>query len=167
MTPPPPEPDSTTHPRYCDIGVNLGHRRFAADRAAVVARAQASGVQALILTGTSVAESALAATLASQFSGCRYTAGVHPHDAGNVSDDWLAQLRPLPRNAVAVGECGLDFDRDFSPRPAQLAVFEAQLALAAELGKPLFLHERAAASAQLTLLRQWRPHGRRPNAGRR
>ncbi len=149
------------NPRYCDIGVNLGHRRFALDRAEVVSRAQAAGVQALILTGTSVADSALAAELARDFPGCRYTAGVHPHDAGNVASDWLTQLRPLAQQAAAVGECGLDFDRDFSPRPAQLAVFEAQLALAAELGKPLFLHERAAADAQLALLRHWQPrlHG--------
>jgi TatD DNase family protein len=150
-----------TSPRYCDIGVNLGHRRFEADRPEVMARAQAVGVSAQIFTGTSVAASIEAAQLAQQFSGCYYTAGVHPHDAGAVSADWLAQLRPVAVNAVAVGECGLDFDRDFSPRPTQLAVFEAQLALAAELKKPLFLHERAAASAQLALLRQWQPqlHG--------
>lgn len=145
--------------RWCDIGVNLGSDRFAADRDAVVSRAAAAGVDWLILTGTSVAASHEAAALARHYPGCSFTAGIHPHDAGRASDDWQAQLKLLLADpqAVAVGECGLDFDRDFSPRPQQLAVFEAQLALAAELGKPLFLHERAAAEAQLALLRQWRP----------
>lgn len=145
--------------RWCDIGVNLGSDRFAHDRDAVVSRAAEAGVDWLILTGTSVAASHEAAALARHYPGCSFTAGIHPHDASRASDDWQAQLRQLlaQPQAVAVGECGLDFDRDFSPRPQQLAVFEAQLALAAELGKPLFLHERAAAEAQLALLRQWRP----------
>ncbi|WP_205690473.1 TatD family hydrolase, partial [Poseidonibacter lekithochrous] len=77
---------------------------------------------------------------------CFSTAGVHPHDAKSVTDLSLAPLRQLALlpQVVAIGECGLDFNRDFSPRPIQEAVFEAQLALAAELNMPVFMHCRDA-----------------------
>lgn len=143
---------------WCDIGVNLGNSRFDHDREQVVARALAAGVDRLIITGTSVAGSEQAAALAGSYTGCWFTAGVHPHDAARVTAGWQQQLRTLLSDpkALAVGECGLDFDRDFSPRPVQEAVFEAQLELAAAVHKPLFLHERAASERQLALLGSWR-----------
>lgn len=143
---------------WIDIGVNLGHRRFARDREAVVARAREAGVEAMVLTGTSVAESEQAAELAHTF-GEVATAGVHPHDAASWDDAAADALRALAARpeVVAIGECGLDFDRDFSPRPAQERCFEAQLALAAELELPVFLHERAAHARFLALLEPWLP----------
>lgn len=134
-----------------DIGVNLTHRRFDADRDAVLERARAAGV-AFVSTGTSVANSREAARLASHH-GHHATAGVHPHDAAafDAARDGEV-LRALAQDAVAVGECGLDFDRDFSPRDAQERVFVHQLELASSLDKPLFLHERSAHERMLALL---------------
>ncbi|HEX7046570.1 MAG TPA: TatD family hydrolase [Gammaproteobacteria bacterium] len=128
-----------------DIGINLAHDSFDHDRAAVLERAKAAGVARFIITGTDVAGSRAALAMADGdnfFS----TAGVHPHHASELDDAGLAKLRELLQDdkVVAVGECGLDFFRDFSPRDDQLRAFEAQLDLAAETGKPLFLHQRAA-----------------------
>ena len=107
-----------------DIGLNLSNPQFDADRDAVVQRARDAGVEALILTGTDLAESRAAAELAQRWPGYAFsTAGVHPHDARHwdePSGDALRQLAMLPQ-VVAIGECGLDFNRDFSPRPAQEA----------------------------------------------
>jgi TatD DNase family protein len=145
-----------------DIGINLTHASFREDRDAVVARARAAGVTQMILTGTSLPGSRRALELARQY-GLYATCGVHPHDAKNAADvsspRGLASLRELaadPR-CVAVGECGLDFDRDFSPRPIQESVFESQLALAAENRKPVFLHERAAHDRFTAILSAHRP----------
>ncbi|NAW66391.1 3'-5' ssDNA/RNA exonuclease TatD [Photobacterium halotolerans] len=142
-----------------DIGVNLTNSRFDKDREAVIARSQQAGVKALILTGTSENESLQALAMAHQWPGyCFSTAGVHPHDAKSVSDFSLPVIRELAADpaVVAVGECGLDFNRDFSPRPQQEAVFEAQLALAAELQKPVFMHCRDAHDRFLAILKPWR-----------
>ncbi|WP_459782403.1 TatD family hydrolase, partial [Photobacterium sp. R1] len=140
-------------------GVNLTNSRFDKDRAAVIARAQQAGVKALILTGTSEDESQQALAMAHQWPGyCFSTAGVHPHEAKSVSDLSLPVIRELASDpaVVAVGECGLDFNRDFSPRPQQEAVFEAHLALAAELQKPVFMHCRDAHERFLAILKPWR-----------
>jgi TatD DNase family protein len=132
--------------RYVDIGVNLDHRRFEADRDQVVDRAREAGVSDLIITGTSHESSKRAVALASRY-GQFCTAGVHPHDAasfdGNGGAPALAALINAPQ-VVAVGECGLDFDRDYSPRDVQELVFEAQLRLAQAHEMPVFLHERKA-----------------------
>jgi TatD DNase family protein len=139
-----------------DIGVNLTDRSFDADRDEVLARAAAAGVTRLVLTGTSVAGSEAAAALAASRPGTLYsTAGVHPHEARRCDDDTLAKLRALAAlpQVVAVGECGLDFFRDLSPRPVQRRWFEAQLDLAIELSLPVFLHERDASAALLEALR--------------
>src|SRR4029453_3453590 len=107
-----------------------------ADRAAVVSRAQAAGVGQLVITGTSLGASRAALGLARErpdVLSC--TAGIHPHDARSMTTSVLAELDDLARapEVRAVGECGLDFDRDFSPRPQQEAAFEAQLELASAL----------------------------------
>jgi Tat protein secretion system quality control protein TatD with DNase activity len=105
-----------------DIGVNLGHRSFAADREAVIDRAVAAGVRTMICTGTHVRGSQDAAALAGRRPGVMFaTAGVHPHDAARCDNTTIAALRTLAAraNVLAIGECGLDFDRDFSPRPVQ------------------------------------------------
>jgi TatD DNase family protein len=129
-----------------DIGLNLTHDSFDDDRAAVLARAEAAGVTRLIVTGTSVTASAQAAELAASDPRLYATAGIHPHHASDFdrhSTASLATLLQQPR-VVAVGECGLDYYRDFSPRDAQRNAFIAQLELAAELRLPVFLHQRDA-----------------------
>lgn len=143
-----------------DIGLNLSNPQFDADRDAVVQRARDAGVEALILTGTDLAESRAAADLAQRWPGYAFsTAGVHPHDARHwdaASGDALRQLASLPQ-VVAIGECGLDFNRDISPRPEQEAAFSAQLELAAELQLPVFMHCRDAHARFVALLEPWLP----------
>lgn len=142
-----------------DIGVNLTSRRFDADRGAVIARAQAAGVVHQVLTGTSLSASRAALALARAHPGVlTATAGVHPHDARSFDAETLAALRALTEapEVVAVGECGLDFNRDFSPRPDQERAFAEQLALACEVGLPVFLHERDAHDRFLAILAEHR-----------
>lgn len=138
-----------------DIGANLTHDSFDTDRGAVLERAAAAGVGRLIVTGTSVTNSAQAVELCATHPGVLFaTAGVHPHHAREFDAHTSGALRALLANpaVVAVGECGLDFFRDFSPRTDQLNAFAAQLELAAEIGKPVFLHQRDAHAAFLDVL---------------
>jgi TatD DNase family protein len=141
-----------------DIGANLTHESFDADRDAVLARAAAAGVQQLIVTGTDPEQSRRALDLARQHPGRLYaTAGLHPHHAGQYSAQLgseLAELATDPR-VVAVGECGLDYYRDLAPRRAQLDAFGAQLELAALAGKPVFLHQRDAQADFIAVLREF------------
>src|ERR1051325_1925360 len=129
-----------------DIGVNLAHRRFAGDRDAVVERAIAAGVRTMIVTGTSARASRDACALAGARRGTLWsTAGIHPHEARHVTPDAIDELRELAHHPAvrAIGECGLDFDRMFSPRADQERAFARQLALAGALGVPGVPHERA------------------------
>ena len=130
-----------------DIGANLGHESFRPDFDAVLERARAHGVAEIVVTGASAGGSRAARELARAHPGFLHaTAGVHPHHAHEYDDATDALLRELARSpeVKAVGETGLDYFRDFSPRPAQRAAFERQLAIAIDLGKPLFLHQRDA-----------------------
>ena len=130
-----------------DIGINLAHDSYAGDRAAVITRAAACGVAQLIVTGATLPSSAAALELARAHPNRLFaTAGVHPHHAGELSTGEMPRLRALlgESGVVAAGECGLDYFRNYSPQPAQRRAFADQLALAAELGKPLFLHQRDA-----------------------
>jgi TatD DNase family protein len=130
-----------------DIGINLINRQFKNDAVAVIQKALDAGVYRMLLTGTSVSNSEQSAALAQKYGGQLFsTAGIHPHDAKHFDGSSIAKLKLLLQQpqVVSVGECGLDFDRDFSPRPIQEQCFEAQLQLAIETQKPLFLHERAA-----------------------
>ena len=124
-----------------DIGANLTHSSFRDDLAEVIARARAAGVEEIIVTGTSVEESrrALGINLYS-------TAGVHPHNARECSSQTISDLRDIAKNprVVAIGECGLDFNRNYSPHPDQEKWFVAQIELGLSLKKPLFLHSRDA-----------------------
>jgi TatD DNase family protein len=133
--------------RLVDIGANLTHASFRPDLDAVIARALAAGVRTVIVTGTTLAESAAAAALADAHPGTLWaTAGVHPHHARECDAATVAALRQLAQHPrlVALGECGLDFNRNYSPHPDQEQWFEAQLGLACELQKPAFLHSRDA-----------------------
>ena len=140
-----------------DIGANLAHASFRDDLDAVLSRAHAHGVERIIVTGASVEESRRAADIADAH-GLYATAGVHPHHARECDDATIPALREVaarPR-VVALGECGLDFNRNYSPHPSQEKWFVAQLELAAELGKPLFLHSRDAHPRFAEILRNLR-----------
>lgn len=144
-----------------DIGANLTHEAFHADRAEVLARAREAGVERLIITGADEASSQAARALAQEDpERLRATAGVHPHAAEDASEHVIADLQTLVEHPLvaAVGETGLDFNRDFSPRAKQERLFEQQLALAAESGLPIFAHQRDAHERFMAILRRWRDH---------
>ena len=130
-----------------DIGANLAHDSFDDDRAEMMQRAADAGVVAMIVTGSSDDSNRRAAELAAAHPGVLYsTAGVHPHHASDyddASDDRIRSLAQQPC-VVAVGECGLDYFRNFSPREAQLDAFRRQLGIARDTGLPVFLHQRDA-----------------------
>jgi TatD DNase family protein len=128
-----------------DIGANLTHAAFQQDLPEVVERARNAGVARIVITGTAVDESLAATHLADRFA-LHATAGVHPHHARDCGPSTIAALREIAahRRVVAIGECGLDFNRNYSPHPDQEKWFVAQLELGIELGKPLFLHSRDA-----------------------
>lgn len=142
-----------------DIGANLTHEAFAHDLPAVLQRAAEAGVARMLVTGASRAGSEVALALARAHPGVLYaTAGVHPHEASGYDEATEAALRELAHDPLvrAIGETGLDYNRDYSPRDLQRHVFERQLALAAELGMPLFLHQRDAHADFLALIRRYR-----------
>ena len=146
-----------------DIGANLGHTSFAQDLPAVLERARSGGVAQIVVTGASEAESrqalSVAAGAGAPWAGALFaTAGVHPHLAREWHAGTADVLRGLARDplVVAIGEAGLDFNRDFSPRDAQVSVFERQLELASELAMPVFMHERDAADAFAGIIREHR-----------
>ncbi len=130
-----------------DIGANLAHDSFDEDRDLVIREAAEAGVSRIIVTGSSDESNGQALELAKAYPGALFsTAGVHPHHAADYSDDSDALIRRLTEDAacVAVGECGLDYFRNFSPREAQLEVFARQLDIAEQTGLPVFLHQRDA-----------------------
>ncbi len=138
-----------------DIGANLTHDSFDVDREAVLVRAASAGVRRIVVTGTSVTSSVQAAALCDARPDMLFaTAGVHPHHAADFDAHTTAALRSLLASPklVAVGECGLDFFRDYSPRDAQRHAFAAQLELAAAVDKPVFLHQREAHEDFVALL---------------
>ena len=140
-----------------DIGANLAHDSFDADRDAVLARAAAAGVGRILVTGSCLDSSYRAAELSGERQGVSLfaTAGLHPHHASHWNADMAACMRELsghPR-VVALGECGLDYHRNISPPDLQREAFAAQLDLAVELGRPVFLHQREAHADFLAILR--------------
>lgn len=149
-----------TPPELVDIGINLAHDSFDRDRDEVIRRAVAAGVNRMVVTGSSIASTRAAIELVRHDPRrFRCTAGVHPHHASELDAAMLDELETLARHAEvsAVGECGLDYFRDFSPRDAQVSAFREQLELAARLHKPVFLHQRDAHEDFLTILREFRP----------
>ena len=152
--------ENTNQLECIDIGANLTSKNFRHDLDQVLADSKAAGVSTIILTGSSESNSKASAELCKANPGFLYsTAGIHPHDASDFDNQnttqTLKQLFELEW-VVAVGECGLDFNRDFSPRDKQRDCFEAHLELAAENGLPLFLHERDAFDEFLAFMKQAR-----------
>ena len=176
-----------------DIGINLNHRSFSSNLDQILSDSFSSGVTTLILTGTSWKSSRSSAQLVDRLSipsssessssssssssstissssipELWYTSGIHPHDAASWKlqkdpDATLTQLCAAPR-CVAVGECGLDFNRMFSPQAEQEQCFVAHIKVAVALNKPLFLHERDAFDRFIHLLREHRPSKTGPPA---
>ena len=143
-----------------DIGANLTHDSFDADRVEVMARARSAGITRFIVTGSDAAHSRKSVELAREYPGVIFaTAGVHPHHAKDCTDATPGELRDLLQQpeTVVTGECGLDYFRNFSPPEVQRQVFEMQLELAAETGKPVFLHQRDAHADFMQILRVYRP----------
>ncbi len=134
-------------PSLIDIGANLTHDSFDDDLTKVLDRAATAGVEKMIVTGSSDQGNIDAADLAELRPGRLYsTAGIHPHHASDYTDASSELIRSLldRQSVVAVGECGLDYFRNFSPRKAQLEAFQSQLDIAADTGMPVFLHQRDA-----------------------
>ncbi|EPB79944.1 hydrolase, TatD family [Ancylostoma ceylanicum] len=138
-----------------DIGANLGHPSYKEDLNDVLKRAKQAGLSKVMITGTCEKVSVECKKLAETMPGFLYfTAGVHPHDAKDFNENSLNTLRELQSHeqCVAVGECGLDFNRNFSPQDVQKEVFRKQVELACELNKPLFIHEREAHEDMVRIL---------------
>jgi TatD DNase family protein len=148
----------TLAPDLIDIGSNLTHDSFAADRDAVMARAALAGVRRQIITGADLASSRQAAALAAGHPGRLWsTAGVHPHHAQSFVGSQREELLDLLRleRVVAVGECGLDYFRNLSPPDAQRQAFISQLEVAVQVHKPVFLHQRDAHGDFAAILRDF------------
>jgi TatD DNase family protein len=158
--------DDTTPPaaamaphELIDVGVNLTHESFAHDLHEVLERAAQAGVTQMVVTGSSAAESAAALALAREHPNRLFaTAGVHPHLAREWNAATASAIRELcvQSQVVAVGEAGLDFNRDFSPRSDQERAFHGQLEIAAQAGKPVFMHERDAFDRFIAIVREHR-----------
>ncbi|MCP9259723.1 Tat-linked quality control protein TatD [Dirofilaria immitis] len=147
--------------KLIDIGANLGHPSFQNDLNEVIERAKQAGLCKIMVTGTSIKLSNEAKKLAQQFPNFLFfTAGIHPHDAKDFDDSTMYELKKLCNESgcVAVGECGLDFNRNFSPEDQQRLVFDEQLQLACELKKPLFIHERDAHQDMIAALTRHKEH---------
>ena len=144
-----------------DIGANLAHDSFDDDRDAMMQRAAKAGVATMVVTGSSDGSNVRAAELAAANPGVLYsTAGVHPHHASDYTDASDTLIRELATRdeVVAVGECGLDYFRNFSPRDAQLEAFRRQLQIAKDTGLPVFLHQRDAHDDFVEVLEPELPH---------
>lgn len=150
---------TTVSPPLIDIGINLTHDSYDKDRDEVLSRADAVGVTQMVVTGASGIGSHKAVELARMHPGRLFaTSGVHPHHATELTAELASTLEELARQpqVVAVGECGLDYFRDFSPRDVQRNAFAQQLEIAARVGKPLFLHQRDAHDDFVAILREHR-----------
>ncbi|MDE2261867.1 MAG: TatD family hydrolase [Gammaproteobacteria bacterium] len=155
-----PGPGPDTPAALIDIGINLAHDSYDCDRGSVIARAEAAGVVQMLVTGSSAASSRTALAFARQHPGRLFaTAGVHPHHAMELGAALLTELGELTaeREVLAVGECGLDYYRNYSPHEAQREAFHRQLELAARCGKPVFLHQRDAHEDFIAILREHWP----------
>jgi TatD DNase family protein len=143
-----------------DIGINLAHDSYDHDREQVVERALAAGVQRMVITGSSLDSARRAIEICGRWPGLmRATAGIHPHHAAEFPDGELPRLAALLADPMvtSAGECGLDYFRDFSPREEQRRAFAGQLELAAQLRKPVFLHQRDAHADFMAILSDYLP----------
>lgn len=143
-----------------DAGLNAFSAQFDADRLDMLQRSRDAGVAYQLCIASDLAEAELNLQLCAQFPDLLTTAGVHPHQAARVEPGWLEQLTHLVQrpDVCAVGECGLDFNRMFSPQELQIDVFQQQLQLATTVNKAVYLHERDAFDTQISLLKAHQIH---------
>ncbi|MGB5326706.1 MAG: TatD family hydrolase [Gammaproteobacteria bacterium] len=142
-----------------DVGVNLTNKSLQRDMDAVMQRAREAGVMQMVVTGTSIAESRQAIALCEHYPDRLVsTCGIHPHHASEWNDESRTELENMAgqRCVRAIGETGLDFNRNYSPQPAQEMVFQQQMELAAALQMPLFCHQRDAHERFVAMLREYR-----------
>ena len=153
--------------RLVDTHSHIHDREFDADRTVVIARARDAGVEAIVALGVHAANSKIAVELAEVHRDVVAAAGVHPHDAKDATDADLDALEELARHprVVMVGEIGLDFYRDISPRGVQERVLRRQLETAARVSKPVAVHARNAHTSMLPLIEAWsrEMHGALPD----
>lgn len=142
---------------WFDAGVNFTNARLQQQLTDVMERAKSAGVDNMLVIACNLDEARHACELAETFPELTVTAGVHPHDAKDAPADLQQQLVEIAAHpaVVAIGECGLDFNRNYSPRDTQLDVFEQQLQVAAKLKLPVYLHERDAFTEQHALLQKY------------
>ncbi|MEM8501303.1 MAG: TatD family hydrolase [Pseudomonadota bacterium] len=142
-----------------DVGANLAHSSFADDLRQTIERAGIAGVSQIVITGTSVSNSEDSLRIANLYPDtCYSTVGIHPHEADSFQASDIDSLRRIACNdsVKAIGEAGLDYNRNFSKRENQIETFEAQLELASELCMPVFIHERDAADDMLSIIARYR-----------
>jgi TatD DNase family protein len=153
-----------TRTMLVDSHAHLDFPQFDADRQEVIARAQEAGVEIIINAGAGLEASQGGVALSETYPQVYAAVGVHPHEAKTLNEGVLAELRALAQQpkVVAVGEIGLDYYRDLSPRPVQRQAFQQQLALARELGKPIIIHDREAHKDVMNMLRRWVREGDQP-----
>ncbi|RME75596.1 MAG: TatD family deoxyribonuclease [Chloroflexi bacterium] len=144
-----------------DSHCHLNFNAFDSDRDEVLARARAAGVVAIINPAVNLEDSRQVVALAEQIPELYAAVGFHPNDAAGFSAAALSELRELAAHpkVVAIGEIGLDYYWDEAPRPVQQKVFEQQLALARQVGKPVIIHQREAAADTMAILRRWAADG--------
>jgi TatD DNase family protein len=144
-----------------DSHAHLDFPQFDDDRDAVIARAQEAGLTAIVNIGTNLASSRASVALAEEHDFIYASVGIHPHDAETADQEAINELRGLADHpkVVAIGEIGLDYYRDYSPRPAQRQAFRDQLALASDLKRPVVIHSRDAHSEVFAMLRAWEGTG--------
>ena len=143
-----------------DIGANLTGKAFESDLDDVVRRAVEAGVSQMIVTGTDIEHSEAAVRLSEAYPDCLYaTAGIHPHHADDYSQQARQKLIDLSVEdaVVAIGECGLDYNRNYSVSTAQRSAFESQLELAVDVGLPVFLHQRDAHEDFVSMMKNYNP----------
>ena len=140
-----------------DSHAHIDFPDFNKDREEVLARARQQGVDTIITVGTDLSSSRFSLQIAREHKEVFTTVGFHPHNASKLQEDDLRQLAELAEEAkvVAIGEIGLDFYRNSSPRQQQLEAFQQQLDLAAELGMPVVIHCRQAHKETLDILSRW------------
>jgi len=143
-------------PVFSDSHVHLTFDKFDVDRDAVIARARDAGVSHMITVSSYLGDAELCADLAARHPDIYFTAGVHPHEAKGWNEDVSQALSKVARRpkSVAVGEIGLDYHYDHSPREVQRAVFREQIGMARDLGLPIVIHTREAWSDTFSILEE-------------
>ena len=143
---------------FFDTHAHYDDGKFDADRERLLASMPANGVELIVDPASDIASAEKAQSIAHRFDFVYFAAGVHPHEAAEAAPDYLDRVRALAADpkCVAVGEIGLDYHYDFSPRDVQRRVLDEQMALAMELNKPVIIHEREAVADAMDILRRYR-----------